>query len=129
MPQGNSYLEFILEGLAPLGEITTRKMFGGLCLYCDGIVFALMDGSTLYLKVDDVTRPLFEKRKLKPFQPFPDQPGTMSYYPPPAEFFDDRDEMLRWGKMGLDAGLRAAAKKRKAKPAARKSAPRRKLPR
>jgi DNA transformation protein len=94
-------------------------MFGGFCLYCDGVVFALIDESTLYLKVDDVTRPVFERRKLKPFQPFPDQPGTMSYYPPPDAFFDNRDEMLRWGRLGLDAGLRAAARKTKAQPRAK----------
>jgi DNA transformation protein len=37
-----------------LGDVTTRKMFGGMCLYQSGIVFALQSSSgALYLKTKD----------------------------------------------------------------------------
>lgn len=38
----SQYIEFLKEWLAPLGEISARAMFGGHCLYCDGVVFALV---------------------------------------------------------------------------------------
>jgi DNA transformation protein len=113
MAQTSKYLEFLLEWLAPLGEISARGMFGGHALYCDGVVFALVARSTLYLKVDDVTRPRFESRGLKPFQPFEDNPGVMQFYPPPAEFFDDADVMSDWGRAAVEVGRRAKTKKKK----------------
>jgi DNA transformation protein len=107
-----AYLDFILDWLAPLGEITSRSMMGGCVLYCDGAVFALLAESALFLKVDDATRPRFQALGLKPFQPFPDNPGTMQYYPPPAEFFEDSDVMAEWGRAAVEVGKRALAKKK-----------------
>ena len=110
------YLEFVLDWLSPLGEITNRAMMGGQILYCDGVVFALLAANVLYLKVDDQTRPRFEALGLGAFQPFRDKPGTMQYYPPPAEFFEDADVMDEWGAAAVAAGRRAQ-KKKKGKPA------------
>ncbi len=115
--QKSAYLDYILDWLSPLGDITSRAMMGGHILYSNGTVFALVAGNALFLKADDTTRPRFEALRLKPFQPFPDKPGTMQYYPPPAEFFEDADVMTEWGRGAVEAGKRAAAKKKpKAKP-------------
>jgi len=122
MPNQSEYLEYILEVLEPLGEITARSMMGGHVLYCNGVVFALLASNTLYLKADDITRPNFEKIRSKPFQPFPDQPGTMQYYPPPAEFFEDPDVMREWGSAAVEAGGRSAAKRKGKAKATKKSA-------
>jgi DNA transformation protein len=118
MRANNRYLDFVVEWLSPLGDITARGMFGGYCLYCDGVVFALVAEDTLYLKVDDSTRPRFESLGLKPFRPFADRPKVaqrypqvMQYYPPPPEFFEDPALVADWGRAALEAGLRAKAKK------------------
>lgn len=113
------YLEFIVEWLSPLGPIATRAMFGGHTLYCDGIPFALLADNTLFLKVDDLTRGQYESRGLRAFQPFPDKPGTMQYYPPPPEFFEDTAVRDRWGRAAVEAGRRAEVKRRPKKRAAR----------
>ncbi|SMX36338.1 TfoX/Sxy family protein [Maliponia aquimaris] len=44
-------IAFARDLFSGLGDITTRRMMGGLCLYHEGMIFALMhsDGS-LYLK-------------------------------------------------------------------------------
>lgn len=107
-----AYLEFVLDWLSPLGKITSRSMMGGAVLYCDGVVFALLAEGTLYLKVDDATRPRFQELGLRAFQPFPDNPGTMQYYPPPAEFFEDADVLRDWGRAAVEVGKRAAEKKK-----------------
>lgn len=121
MASKKEYLDFVVEWLSPLGEIASRSMMGGYVLYCGGTVFALLADNTLYLKADDVTRPRFQAVGLKPFQPFPDQPGTMQYYPPPAEFFEDSDVMGEWGRAAVECGRRAQAKR---KPKAAKRATR-----
>jgi DNA transformation protein len=107
------YVDFVLEQLSPMGEITARSMFGGHCLYCDGIVFALIGNNVLYLKTDEVNRPDFENRGLEPFQPFEDKSGVMSYYAAPPEIFEDSDAMKRWVGSAVDAGRRAQAKKKR----------------
>ncbi|WP_413869818.1 TfoX/Sxy family protein [Albidovulum sp.] len=44
-------IDFALELFEGLGPLSTRRMMGGLCLYRDGVIFALLrsDGS-LWLK-------------------------------------------------------------------------------
>jgi DNA transformation protein len=117
MPHGNlknEYLDYLLEWLSPLGDIAAKSMFGGHCLYCGGVVFALVADNTLYLKVDDATRPRFESLGLAPFRPYPIRTEVMQYYPPPAEFFEDPDTMRHWGSAAVEAGKRAQARKKAA---------------
>ncbi|MEM7470870.1 MAG: TfoX/Sxy family protein [Pseudomonadota bacterium] len=51
MAVSDADIAFAVELFEGLGGITTRKMMGGLCLYCDGTIFALLysDGQ-LFLK-------------------------------------------------------------------------------
>ena len=111
----SQYIEFLREWLAPLGEITVRAMFGGHCLYCDGVVFALVGKQEIFLKADALNRPAFEAIGSQPFQPFADKPEVMQYYPPPPAFFDNSDVMREWGRAAVEAGRRARA----ARPASR----------
>jgi DNA transformation protein and related proteins len=112
MPARSPYLEFLFEQMAPLGDISSRAMFGGHCLYCDGTVFALVARNALYLKVDAANRPQFETRGLKPFKPFEDQDVTMSYYEAPPEIFEDPDAMRQWCNGCIEAGRRARTEKK-----------------
>ena len=112
MPARNSYVEFLLEQLAPLGEISSRAMFGGHCLYCDGVVFALVADNAMFLKTDDVNRAAFEERGLKAFRPFKDKESEMAYYEAPPEIFEDSDAMRQWCGGSVEAGQRAQARKK-----------------
>ncbi len=51
MAVADADIAFATDLFSDLGNLTTRKMFGGICLYQEGTVFALMssDGQ-LYLK-------------------------------------------------------------------------------
>lgn len=116
------YLDFLIEHLSPLGEITTKAMFGGHCIYCDGLVFGLIANEALYLKADAGNRPDFEARGLEPFRPFDDQAVTMSYYPAPPEIFEDPAARDRWVGGAIAASRRArTAKKPRAKSGRRRA--------
>ncbi len=42
---------FAKELFSGLGKVTTRKMMGGLCLYLNGVIFAIVHGSgSIWLK-------------------------------------------------------------------------------
>jgi len=113
MKNKKEYLEFLVDWLSPLGGITTRSMFGGHTLYCNGVIFAIVADNALYLKVDDANRPRFEHLGLEPIRPFPDRPEVMQYYPPPASFFDDTEVMKEWAQPAIEAGNRAQSRKRR----------------
>ncbi|WP_188298829.1 TfoX/Sxy family protein [Streptomyces sp. CBMA156] len=60
MSGSRSLAEHVADQLAPLGEVTVHRHFGGRALRSHGIQFAIvMD--TLYLRVDDATRPSYEE--------------------------------------------------------------------
>lgn len=102
-------MDYVKDLLAPFGDISIRKMFGGAGVYCDGAFFALLDDDEIYLKVDDVSRAEFEARGLERFR-FEMKDGrveTMSYYNAPEEIFDDAGELKRWIDLALGAAYRA----------------------
>ncbi|MEO0412638.1 MAG: TfoX/Sxy family protein [Pseudomonadota bacterium] len=116
---GNSadYIAYLIDTLEPLGFIQSRAMFGGHGLYFDGRMFALVADDTLYLKVDDQNRAAFEAEGLDPFR-YPKKDGeqaVMAYYQAPSAALDDTDILLDWARLGIEASMRAPAKKKKRK--------------
>jgi DNA transformation protein and related proteins len=113
MARRSEFVDYLVEQLAPLGDVSARSMFGGWGVYCDGRMFALVADDTLYIKVDDVSRAEFERENLSPFRYERRDRGeaVMDYYEPPAAAIDDREMLCVWARKGVDAAARAAAKK------------------
>ncbi len=122
MPPSASHLDYIKDLLSPFGEITTRRMFGGAGVYCDGMIFAIIGEDDLWFKVDDATRAEFEDAGLAPFEvEMNGKKGTMSYYNAPEEIFDDHDALARWMTLALAAARRGYKPKKKTKSKSRSS--------
>jgi DNA transformation protein len=113
MPVSPSYKTFVLEQLQVVGPVTAKAMFGGVGLYCQGLFFALIADDTLYLKVDDITRPEFERVGSRPFRPYGDDAYEMQYYELPADVLEDRSALLPWVQRAIEAARRKVAGKRK----------------
>jgi len=112
-----SFVAFVVEQLAPLGEVRSKSMFGGHGVYAGERFFACVDDGRLYFRVDDVTRPRYEARGMGPFTPMPKM-VMKSYYEVPVDVIEDAAELARWAR---DAMAAVPAKKKKgAQPAARK---------
>ena len=109
-------LAFVLDQLAGLGDLRSRRMFGGVGLYCGDAFFGLIDDGILYLKVDDTTRARYTRRRLKPFAP--GGMPSMSYYPVPR--LDPRG-CRRAGGLG-PRGRRGRRSGPRSEPARRRSA-------
>lgn len=104
-----SYLHEVFEGFGP---IQSKRMFGGHGIYHGGLMFGLVADDTLYLKVDDQIKPLFEQLNLGPFEYSKrGKISRLSYYEAPAEILENRDEATRWASLSYDAALRANARK------------------
>jgi len=113
---------WVQEALAPMGEVTLRRMMGGATLYLDGTVFAILDGSDLYLKADAETDAAWDEAGCGRFTvEMKGKPVSMNYRRAPDEVQDDADAMQRWASIAVEAGRRAAAKRKprrvRAKPA------------
>jgi DNA transformation protein len=102
MAVSDSFHAYVLEQLAGLGRVRSKRLFGGIGLYCDDLFFALIDDDTLYLKVDDTTRSEFAARGLRPFRPFRDRPEySMGYCEAPAEALDDPEVLADWARKAV----------------------------
>ncbi|MEO7318773.1 MAG: TfoX/Sxy family protein [Chthoniobacteraceae bacterium] len=112
MARLSEFITYLLEQLAPLGEVRARAMFGGFGIYRGDRMFALVAEDALYIKVDEVNRAEFEARGLLPFRyETKGKTNTMSYWQPPAEAMDDREMLCEWARKGVEAADRAAKKK------------------
>ncbi len=100
-----SYLDHVTELLAPLGEVSSRAMFGGYGIFHEGDMFALISGSTLYFKVNDSNRAVYEAAGSKQFKPMP-------YYEVPAEVLEDETALHDWAHASIAVGHATAKKKR-----------------
>ena len=108
------YQTFVLDQLRRvLPAVRANRMFGAVGLYANELFFAVIDDDVLYLKVDDATRPDFEERGLRPFQPFGDDRVSMQYYQLPEDVLEDPEALRPWAENAVAAARRAKQKKTK----------------
>lgn len=98
-------IAFAVELFSGLGALTTRKMMGGLCIYHDGTIFALlMSDGQLFLKgagdfrdvleTEGCTRWTYEREGAK-------KPTPMPYWTMPEAAMDDPEEAVAWARRAL----------------------------
>ena len=116
MPRTDSFVEYTLELLQPLGRVQARSMFGGWGLMFGARMFGIIIKGQLYLKVDDVSRPAFEAEGCRPFS-YESKGKTyqMNYWTPPVDAEDNGRMLLPWARRAVDAAARTAVKKAPAK--------------
>ena len=61
------FQDLLAELFEPVGGVSFRKMFGGLGIFRQGMMFALVADDTLYLKADDDTAVAFKAEGCGPF--------------------------------------------------------------
>ncbi len=108
-------VEWAKEALEPLGTITHRPMMGAAVLYCDGLVFAVVDEEAIYFKNDKVSAPQWDEAGCPPFT-FTGKDGetmSMNYRRAPEDVYDDADAMQHWAALALEASRRAPVKKKR----------------
>jgi DNA transformation protein and related proteins len=113
MAASQSYRDFVLEQLGRVTPVTGKSMFGGVGIYAQGLFFALIADDRLYFKVNDATRPDFERQGMEPFRPFGED-HAMGYYEVPADVLEDVEQLDLWMCKAIDVA--AGAKRRKSAP-------------
>ena len=97
----------IAERIGIVGPITVTRFFGGAGLSIDGVQFAFVMKGSLYLRVDDASRPHFERHRSEPFRYHTGARSVTvaSYYEVPSEVIDNRDALADWALRARDAAL------------------------
>ena|SRR5438876_11746654 len=118
MVASDSFAEFLREQLTPLGRLTMRRMFGKTGVFCDGVMFGMVADNTLYFRVDDDNRAVFEEAQSFPPLNYEKKGSTidLSFWRAPDRLFDEPDELLSWARAALAAAHRVAAKRKPATP-------------
>lgn len=99
MAISESEIAFVQDIFQPLGTITHRHMMGGLTLYFNGTVFAILDrDSVLFLKAKGAFAEELEKAGSRQFA-FGDK--RMCYWTMPEAALDDPELASDWAKQAL----------------------------
>lgn len=105
------FRDFVLDQLARVPELRSRRMFGGIGLYSGQRFFAILAADELFFKVGDSNRAAYEAAGSEPFRPLADatRPVSMSYWRVPIEVLEDPAELTEWARAAI--GVAAQAKK------------------
>jgi DNA transformation protein and related proteins len=113
MVASDSFAEFLREQLAPLGRLSMRRMFGKTGVFCDGLMFAMVNDDTLYFRVDAHNREAF--REAASFPPLNYAKGgrtiDLAFWRAPERLWDEPDELVIWARTAMAAARRVAAKR------------------
>ena len=105
MSASKEFVVHVRELLFSLGELSDGRFFGGHALKHGGRQFAMIMGNTLYLRVNDATRPEFVAKGSKPFsyQTKVRRVEVRTYFAAPEELMDAKDELLAWSRKAIQA--------------------------
>ena len=101
MKKDDGFLDYLHELLEPCGRVSTRRMFGGHGVYCDGLFIAIVIDGRLYLKVDAGCEAEFRAAGSAPFvYESRGKSVAMSYWSAPEAAMDSADDMRPWAMRG-----------------------------
>lgn len=93
---GDAVADGLAADLAPLGDVTSRAMFGGHGVFHDGVMFAIVDADgVVFLRADASTAGEFEEAGSS-------KHGKMPYWEVPPEIHDDHSLLLAWAAKARD---------------------------
>jgi DNA transformation protein and related proteins len=114
VPTHPDFASHCADLLGAVGQVQTKRMFGGYGVYVDDVFVAIVTGDNLYLKTDDQTLQRFTaaggaqfcfiaRGKLQ----------ATHFWSAPADAMDSPALMQPWGQLALEAALRARVKSKK----------------
>jgi DNA transformation protein and related proteins len=114
MPVGAEFRAFVLDLLTPLRP-SARRLFGGVGIMRDGVMFALLSNDAMYLRVDERTRGRFADAGSGPFRysRAGREVSIESYYAVPDGLYDEPEALIAWAQEAIAAAQRHARKRRR----------------
>ena len=93
----DSFRDFVLEQLAALDSLRSKRIFGGYGLYCGEQFFGVVYDGRLYFKTHPETLPEYEEYRAAVFAPSEKQ-VLKNYREVPVDILEDNERLLLWAK-------------------------------
>ena len=106
MAASPQYIAFISEQLARVGRVTTRRMFGCIGFYVDGVFCAIVNrDNECFLRTGPDNIADYIAADATQFM------ASMPYYQVPEQVLEEGDDMAEWTSKARAAAVAAQAKK------------------
>lgn len=93
----------LFERIGALGDVSTRKMFGGIGIFRDGVMFGIVDShGEVFFRGGETNMARIEEAGCT-------RHGTMPYYSVPEPVMADDEALVEWAQLASRAA-RAAKK-------------------
>ena len=111
----SSLASYVAEQLAPLGRISSRAIFGGVGVFIDDRLLAIVMGEKLYLHTDKSNLDDYVARGREQFKPYPNAFDlTTDHHEVPPDIVNDAEQLYIWGERALSAAIESARAKQMA---------------
>ncbi|WP_020536034.1 TfoX/Sxy family protein [Lewinella cohaerens] len=104
-----TYVTYVEEQLSEFGTVELKKMFGGIGIFHEGLMFGMIGSDIFRLKVDEHNQADFENLGVQPYASKTKKKG-MPYWEVPAEILEDCTLLAVWAKKSFAAAQRSAKK-------------------
>lgn len=103
----DDFVEYLVDLLAELGPIETKRFFSGTGLLLDGTQFAFVIRGTLWMRVNEAGRAAFLAAGSQPFTYRTSQRevALTGYYAVPASMLEDAEELGDWTRRAFHIAL------------------------
>ncbi|SFW20607.1 TfoX/Sxy family protein [Cellulophaga fucicola] len=98
MPISGDFLDYVLDRLLKWNGVYTKKMFGGVGLFFDGLMFGLVYNDTVSLKIDDTNVKKYIEVGESPIEIFKTNTPLPSFYTVPPLVLEDIDNFVIWAQ-------------------------------
>lgn len=97
------FVDYILDCLSPLGNLSHARLFGGTGLKEGSVQFAMIMTDTLFFVVDDSSRHKYEALGMECFcyNKKKKKVNVRKYFEVPVEIIEDQDALIRWAKESI----------------------------
>lgn len=110
MALNQEYVDYIMDQLSEFDGASPKKMFGGVGVFKDKIMFAMVTSkNTFYFRVNNQLIPRFEAEGMEAFDHEKKGKG-MPYWSAPAHVIEDKQLMKQWAEASFEAAFLAKKK-------------------
>ncbi|MGI9550270.1 MAG: TfoX/Sxy family protein [Aurantibacter sp.] len=105
MAVNEDFLNYVTDQLSEFPEVEIKKMFGGIGLFRNGLMFGMIGSDIFRLKVDEHNQKDYEVRGMKPYFSGKKKKG-MPYWEVPADVLENKALLSEWAAKSYEAALR-----------------------
>ena len=100
-------MQYIEDQLSSIGDVNFKKMFGGVGIFKEGLMFGMISpGDIFRMRADENNKPDYEHAGMKQFPSHHGKQG-MPYWDVPIHVIENTDVLKVWAQKSIDAAKNA----------------------